>query len=217
MTSPRHRRSGSSAPRSPSGPGDPPFPSELLDGRPLVVTALGTLNGAVGGRFLTVCAEALLSLRGRVQAVIADPTDVLRGAAPPDVITRPYLPLLPLLRRASVVICHAGHNTVCESLAHGVPLIVAPVRDDQPVVASQVTDAGAGIRVRFAHADADAIRRAVVSVLDEPGFAASARAVKASFDAAGSATAAADHLVALAHGRLAPSGTADGGTANGGA
>jgi MGT family glycosyltransferase len=185
---------------------EPPFPTELLDGRPLVVTALGTLNGAVGGRFLTVCAEACLSLGDRVQAAIADPTGVLHGASPPDVITRPHLPMLPLLRRASVVICHAGHNTVCESLAHGVPLIVAPVRDDQPVVASQVTEAGAGIRVRFGQAGADTIRRAVLSLLDEPDFAASARAIKESFGSAGSAAAAADHLVALARGRAATGG-----------
>lgn len=38
---------------------------------------------------------------------------------------------------------------MCEALWHAVPLVVAPIRDDQPVVAGQVTDAGAGVRVRF--------------------------------------------------------------------
>ncbi|MDX3762724.1 hypothetical protein ACWDBO_41845 [Streptomyces mirabilis] len=46
---------------------------------------------------------------------------------------------------------HASHNnnTVCEALWRAVPLVVAFVRDDQPVVAGQVTDAGAGVRARF--------------------------------------------------------------------
>ncbi|MFD7605433.1 glycosyltransferase [Streptomyces mirabilis] len=50
----------------------------------------------------------------------------------------------------NAVTCHASHtNTMCEALWHAVPLVVAPLRDDQAVVAGQVTDAGAGVRVRF--------------------------------------------------------------------
>jgi UDP:flavonoid glycosyltransferase YjiC (YdhE family) len=50
----------------------------------------------------------------------------------------------------SAVVCHGGHNTVCEAVAHGVPLVVTPIRDDQPIIARQVADAGAGIRLHFA-------------------------------------------------------------------
>jgi MGT family glycosyltransferase len=183
------------APRAASGP---PFPWDLLDGRPLVVTTLGTLNAAAGGPFLAACAEAAALLHGRVQEVIADPAGVLGDGDPPTVITRPYLPVQRLLDRAAVVICHGGHNTVCEALAHGVPLVVAPIRDDQPVIAAQVSEAGVGIRLRFGRTTPGIVRDAVAEVLDRPGFAERASAVKASFDAAGSGQAAAAHLLALA-------------------
>lgn len=175
-----------------------PYRRDAFDGRPLVVTTLGTVNGPVSGRFLAACADAFGLLGGRVQALVADPLDVLSGGAPPDLIAAPYLPMLDVLPRADVVICHGGHNTVCEALAHGVPLVIAPIRDDQPVIAAQVVDAGAGVRLRFGRATPEIIRDAVATVLAEPGYRAAARRIRSSFDAAGSAVAAADQLLALA-------------------
>ena len=96
------------------------------------------------------------------------------------------------------VVCHAGHNTVCESLAHGLPLVVAPIRDDQPVVASQVVRAGAGVRVRYGRMSAKSLREAVLSVLGDPSYRRAAERVRDSFRAAGGARAAADALEALA-------------------
>ncbi|EST20910.1 glycosyltransferase, partial [Streptomyces roseochromogenus] len=121
----------------PAGPG---FPWERLDqGRAKVLVTLGTANADAGGRFLAECRTALRERADRVQAVIADPGGLL--AARPgdkDVLVLSSVPQLPLLERVDAVICHAGHNTVCEALWHGVPLVVAPIRDDQPVVAGQV-------------------------------------------------------------------------------
>ncbi|OHV31316.1 MULTISPECIES: glycosyltransferase [Pseudofrankia] len=180
-----------------------PFPWDWLDPRrPLVVVSLGTVNGPVGGRFLRACADALGQLGGGVQAVVADPAGAI-AAAPDNVLPRPYLPIRTLLPHAAAVVCHGGHNTVCEALAHGLPLVVAPIRDDQPVVAQQVVDAGAGVRLHFGHATADLIGAAVTDVLGDPRYRDDARRVGASFRAAGGAVAAADHLVGLAakHGR----------------
>jgi UDP:flavonoid glycosyltransferase YjiC (YdhE family) len=87
---------------------------------------------------------------------------------------------------------------VCEALWHGVPLVVAPIRDDQPVVAAQVADAGAGVRVRFGRADAARLGAAIDVVLDEPGYRAAAGRIRTAFRAAGGAGAAASHLERLA-------------------
>ncbi|MGY0063497.1 glycosyltransferase [Streptomyces sp. LZ34] len=87
-----------------------------------------------------------------VRAVVVDPAGSVTGAGE-NILLRPHVPQLPLLARVDAVVCHAGHNTVCEALWHGVPLVVAPIRDDQPIVAGQVTDAGAGVRLRFGRAD----------------------------------------------------------------
>ncbi|MFD3723111.1 glycosyltransferase [Streptomyces sp. NPDC058674] len=190
------------------------FPWERLDpGRALVLVTLGTANTDVGARFLDRAARALRDRAARVQAVVVDPEGTLggadagavtgsgRGAGDRDVIALPAVPQLELLARADAVVCHGGHNTVCEALWHGVPLVVAPIRDDQPVVAAQVAGAGAAVRIRFGRAGADTIGAAVDTVLDDPGPRAAARTIARAFRSAGGAPAAARHLERLADDR----------------
>ncbi|MEU5418349.1 glycosyltransferase [Streptomyces sp. NPDC020667] len=176
-----------------------PFPRERLDpGRHTVLVSLGTANTDLGARFLTECAAAVRDRSRHLQAVIADPGGVLGGTSDDAVLAVRRIPQLDLLRQASAVICHAGHNTVAESLLHGVPLVVAPIRDDQPVVAAQVTAAGAGVRIRFGRGDRRTIGAALDDVLTAPQYRAAARRVQESFRAAGGAAAAAAHLEELA-------------------
>lgn len=180
-------------------PLDPDFPWDwLAQDEPLALVTLGTANARSGGRFLTECLTAIRARDRRTRAVVADPGGVL---GPPHrderVLVRPSVPQLPLLERADAVVCHAGHNTVTEALWHGVPLVVAPIRDDQPVVAGQVTAVGAGVRVPFGRAGHERIGAALDAVLTEPGYAAAARRIGASFRAAGGAPAAADRLEAV--------------------
>lgn len=172
------------------------FPWEwLLPGQPTVLISLGTVSAESGGRFLDAC-RAAMHQRPGLAAVLVDP---LGGDRPPggNVLTRARVPQLELLPHLRAVICHAGHNTVCESLWHGVPLVVAPIRDDQPIVAQQVTGAGAGVRLRFARAGADQIGAALDRVLADPAYARDARRIGASFRAAGGAGAAARALLTL--------------------
>jgi UDP:flavonoid glycosyltransferase YjiC (YdhE family) len=77
------------------------------------------------------------------------------------------------------------------------PLVVAPIRDDQPVIAQQVVRAGAGIRVRYGRLSPRALRDAVRRVLDEPSYRLAAGRIRASFAAAGGAHAAAEALGAM--------------------
>ncbi|MEU2713081.1 glycosyltransferase [Streptomyces sp. NPDC007205] len=181
----------------PDGPG---FPWERLDhGRAKVLVTLGTANADAGDRFLAECLTAVRERADRVQAVITDPGGAL--AVPPDdkdVLVLPSVPQLALLERMDAVVCHAGHNTVCEALWHGVPLLVAPIRDDQPVVAGQVVDAGAGVRLRFGRVRADRLGAALDTVLTDPAHRAAAARIRTAFRAAGGARAAAAHLQRLA-------------------
>lgn len=172
------------------------FPwSWLADGHRRVLVSLGTLNGAAGHRFFGEVVDAVADLSG-VQVVMVAPPDAV--TAPPHVLVAERVPQLALMNHVDAVISHGGHNTVCEALAHGLPLIVTPIRDDQPIIAQQVVDAGAGVRLKYTRVRAGEIRAALDTVLHSPDYAASARRVQQSFRAAGGASAAADHLEAVA-------------------
>jgi UDP:flavonoid glycosyltransferase YjiC (YdhE family) len=163
--------------------------------RPTVLVTLGTANVDVGARFLTECAAALASRR--VSAVIVDPSGVL-GPQPSHIHVRSSVPQLAILAGTDAVICHAGHNTVSEALWHGIPLVLAPIRDDQPIVADQVVEAGAGIRLRFNRATADQIGAAVDRIITEPSYRDAAGRIRESLRAEGGASAAASALATLA-------------------
>jgi UDP:flavonoid glycosyltransferase YjiC (YdhE family) len=116
---------------------------------------------------------------------------------PVGVLVVSRVPQVALLPRVDLVVAHGGHNTVCEAIAAGVPLVVAAVRDDQPFVADQVVRAGAGVRVKFGRVGAADLRAAMTTVLAEPSYRAAVARIRASFAAAGGAAAAADRLDAL--------------------
>ncbi|MFI1968585.1 glycosyl transferase [Streptomyces cinnamoneus] len=194
---PEVRYVGPAVPPHPAAAED--FPREWLDpGRSAVLVTLGTVNADTGARFLAECAAAVRERAHRLQAVIADPGDTLGGVRDGDVVALRHVPQLALLPRMSAVVCHAGHNTVTESLWHGLPLVVAPIRDDQPVVAGQVTAAGAGVRVRFGRADRTRLGAALDAVLGERHHRDAALRLRAALRSAGGAATAAGHLEDLA-------------------
>jgi MGT family glycosyltransferase len=175
----------------------PAFPWDWLDpAQEHVLVSLGTVSPAIGQQFFATAVQAVAPLADRLQAILVGPPDLV-GTAPDHVLVREFVPQLDLLPYLHAVVSHAGHNTVCETLAHGVPLVVAPIRDDQPVIARQVTEAGAGLRVRFGRVGAAELRDAITLVLDDPSYRAAARRIQTSFTTAGGAAAAADHLEKL--------------------
>lgn len=190
------------------------FPWSWLDAgepaarRDRVLVSLGTHYGGGGGRFYRILLEAVATKRDRLQVVCVarGATEALR-AVPSNVLVCDTVPQLELLRNVDAVVSHGGANTVNESLLSGLPLVVAPIRDDQPIVAARVASVGAGIQVRFARVGAEELAAALTSVLDDPAYAAAARRIGASLAAAGGARAAADHLeklVAVGEGRRRP-------------
>jgi MGT family glycosyltransferase len=178
-----------------TGAGDFPW-HWLRPDRQHVLVTLGTLNQHVGQRFFVTAVQAVAPLADQLQMILVAPPELVD--TPPDhILIRQFVPQLDLLPHLHAVVSHAGHNTVCETLAHGIPLIVAPIRDDQPVIAGQVTDAGAGIRVHFGRVSTTQLRNAITTVLDNPSYRTAARRIQNSFTAAGGATTAADHLEKL--------------------
>lgn len=173
----------------------PPDLGEWFDqSGPHVLVSLGTVNWLGGEQFFAAAAEALGERD--VKAVLVAPPAVA-PEPPANVLIRQNIPQLELMPRFDAVVTHGGHNTVCESLAFGKPLVVAPIRDDQPFVARQVQRAGAGIRISFRRVSSRSLGRALDSVLAAPEHRTAAEHIQASFQAAGGPPEAADRLEQL--------------------
>jgi zeaxanthin glucosyltransferase len=181
----------------------PPVPGFAWDewdpDRRHVLVTVGTASEHMASDFYARTVLALEPMAGRLQPVLVASADLVPDP-PRRALTAARVPMLDLLPRLDAAICHGGMGTVTEALAHGVPLVLAPMRHDQPVVARQVAQAGAGVEVSFKSATPADIADAVRAVLEEPGYRASARRIADSFAAAGGARAAAAHLAALATG-----------------
>ena len=171
-----------------------PFPWEQLQPRKRILVSLGTVNAGAGARFYGEVATAAAQLDAQV--ILVAPADAV-PEPPAGMIVADFVPQLALLPELDAVVCHAGHNTVVESLGHGLPLVVAPIKDDQPVIADQVVRAGAGIRVKFGRVRAAQLADAVTRVLTEPEFRRAAERIRDSLAAAGGAERAADLLEEL--------------------
>jgi len=185
------------------------FPWSWLrqDYRKLLVT-LGTINHADGARFFEVVMAAVAEIP-QVQAVLVAPA-ALAAHAPNNVLVCQQVPQIALLKEMDAVICHAGHNTVCEALSQGLPLIVSPIRHDQPAIAKQVIGRGAGLFLRHGKATPAATRSAIERVLNDAGYASRAREMAAEFRSAPGVSGAAniidDVLAASAKGPRAGQG-----------
>jgi zeaxanthin glucosyltransferase len=147
------------------------FPwSRLHLGRPLAYVSMGTLQNGILRTF-RVIAEACSRLD--LQLVISlgggqDPA--LLGDLPGDPIVVGYAPQLELIRRSTLTISHGGLNTVLESLAWGVPMVVLPVTYDQPGIGARVEWSGVGRSIPVWRLTVDRLRDAVRSVLDDSAY-----------------------------------------------
>jgi MGT family glycosyltransferase len=173
---------------------DAAFPWELLQDGPRVLVSLGTVNPDRGARFYATAVEAVRDKP--VQAIMVAPEGMIDDP-PPNVLVRSYVPQLALLAHMDAVVCHAGHNTVCESLLNGLPLVLTPIKDDQPVVAQQVVDAGAGLRLRFGRLRPADLWEAIDSVLHTPTYREAAKRLQDSFQQAGGSEKAVELLEGL--------------------
>ncbi len=177
---------------------DPSFPWERLDGRPLIFASLGTVPDPVN---LPVFRKILAASKGlNAQVVLAlgkweDEKESLQeklGTIPENVIVVDFAPQLALLDKATLLITHAGVNTVLESLCRGVPMIALPRSADQPAMGARVAYAGVGLRDSFHHCSPEDLRGLIEQVLADDSYRQRAKTIGEALIAAGGARRAAE-------------------------
>lgn len=169
------------------------FPFDRLT-QPFIYASLGTtFNDAPA--FYGACFEAFADAPWQVVLAAGTAADTL-PPAPANFIVRPFVPQLRLLESARAFVTHGGMNGVNEGLAEGVPLIVVPQRGDQHLVAAQVVEHGAGVRIGPGEVTPARLREAVTTVLEQPSYRQAAQVIGRTLIEAGGARRAADEILA---------------------
>lgn len=171
---------------------DIPFPWERLDGRPLIYASFGTLQNRVASNFETI-AKACAGLNAQLVLSTGKgiPAQSL-GELPGNPIVVDYAPQRELLKRATMVVTHAGLNTVLDALSAGVPMVAVPVTNEQPGIAARMSWVGAGESLKHNQITAPRLRSLISRVLAEPSYRAAAGRVRDSIQKSGGAPRAAE-------------------------
>jgi MGT family glycosyltransferase len=158
-----------------------PFDFDQINtNHPKILVSLGTLNAEYGQRFFE---EVVHAFQGKALQIIVVAPKTIDIAWPENFIVQAQIPQLELLKKVNLVICHGGHNTVCEALNEGLPLLIAPIKDDQPIVAEQVQAVGAGIRIKFARIKGDELYALSMKLLEDPKYQEAALSIRAELQA----------------------------------
>ena len=157
------------------------FDFTTIKGKSPIYISLGTVfNQAID--FYKLCFEAFGNTEHTVVMSIGEKTRASDlGDIPENFIIKNYVPQLALLKYTKLFITHGGMNSVHEGLYYGVPLIVIPQSADQPVIADQVANKGAGIQLQMQGLKANQLRESAEHVLNQPSFQKAAAKVKESF------------------------------------
>ncbi|MET0401271.1 MAG: macrolide family glycosyltransferase, partial [Cystobacter sp.] len=121
------------------------FPLAHLEGGPVLFISLGTVFNNWPD-FYRMCFAAFGGTRWRVVLSTGHAVNVADlGTVPDNFLVRPAVPQLEVLERTSVFVTHGGANSLMESFAHGVPVVVIPQMAEQPLNAARVDEMGLGL------------------------------------------------------------------------
>lgn len=156
-----------------------PFDYSRLDGRPLILVSLGTVQYLNHGFFRTVM-DTFADFPAQFVLAAGPGTDIASlGPIPENFIVEKIVPQLGLLERAALFVLHGGLGSVHETLWSGVPFVAVPQHFEQMHNSRAAARHGAGI-VLDAQCYGRAVsgpelRKAVETVLADPAYWANAK------------------------------------------
>ncbi|QAT88886.1 glycosyl transferase family protein [Corallococcus coralloides] len=122
-----------------------PFPWERLGDKPVLYVSFGSQISYQPELFRLI-AEAAKPFGVTLVLCAGELADTdFPSTLPGDVVAVRYTPQRQVLERAAAFISHGGANSVMEAMTAGVPMLLLPVCNDQPVQAHFLEKAGAGL------------------------------------------------------------------------
>lgn len=165
---------------SPSASSDDEVPphwcADLGTDRPLVYVTFGTELGpmapwrAILDGLKSLAIDAVCTI-GREMSIGA------LGSVPPNVRVEQFVAQNALIKRSAVVVSHGGAGTVLGAAVAGVPQVLIPLAADQFDNADAVLNSGSGLVLESPELTSTRVAESIDRVLNDPGFAAAARAV----------------------------------------
>ncbi|MGF6952805.1 MGT family glycosyltransferase [Neobacillus sp. B4I6] len=170
------------------------FDLTAIKGKRPIYISLGTVfNQAID--FYKLCFEAFGNSNHTVVMSIGKQTPLIDlGEIPQNFIVKEYVPQTEVLKYTKLFITHGGMNSTHEGLYYGVPLIVIPQSADQPIIAGQVANIGAGIKLQMDGLTANQLREAADHVLNTPSFHKAVSNIRESFQKSGGYHQAVDEI-----------------------
>lgn len=171
------------------------LPDEDED-RPLIFVSFGS-RVFWQPRLLGAFAEAAGAMNVRMMLSAGElATSAFAQHLPPLVSAHAYVPQLRVLERADVFVTHGGANSVMEAMYYGVPVIVIPLCNDQPVQAHFVERSGTGRWLEKADATPERAHALMTELLTNPTYRDRARRVRDSYRRTDGCKGAAEAIVA---------------------
>lgn len=162
--------------------------------RKRIYISLGTLSNQ-HIEFYRTCLTAFTNQPYQVILSIGNKINISDlGNLPDNFIVRNYVPQLEILKASDIFISHGGLNSVSEALTYGVPVIAIPISNDQPAVAMQVAQLGAGLSLSIDEVSAEILLTSVDQIFSNPLYKQSCLKISTSFKMSGGYRKAADMI-----------------------
>ncbi|CCE08524.1 conserved hypothetical protein [Bradyrhizobium sp. STM 3843] len=165
----------------PITPNQAPVPSwvhELDGSRKVVLVTQGTLTNNDFGELVLPTLAALADQPDILVMVTTGgrPREALPGPLPANVRVAEYLPFEWAMSKIDAFVTNGGYGSLNQALSFGVPVVTAGTVADRGDVGARVAWSGVGINLATNAPTSDALRSAVLRVLDEPAYRSKAAA-----------------------------------------
>ena len=136
-----------------------------------VYFTLGTVYNMESGDLFQRMLAGLRDLPIRLIVTVGRDFDLTElGPQPANVRLEQFLAQAALLPECDLVISHGGSGSVTGALAHGRPMVLAPMGADQPLNAARCEALGVARRLEAVTATPDEVSAAVMDVLQAPRY-----------------------------------------------
>ncbi|UOQ44955.1 glycosyl transferase [Halobacillus salinarum] len=174
-----------------------PFSFENLPEGKLIYISMGTVFNDQPELYET-CFDAFRNSEANVVMSVGKKINVEDFEDIPDnFFVHNYVPQLEVLEQADVFFTHGGMNSSSEGLYYGVPLVVLPVRGDQPIIAKRIEELEAGFKLDREKVTADQLKTSANRILNEPRYKENSEKVGESLQEAGGYMRAADEIISF--------------------